>query len=222
MDAEQVAGELIEHAERIDAEIRRVWGAIGEPPFLGDNNNLPHAHYGYLMGLLSVIDVLAICDMGERAVPSQTRRMRRFLDEYVGLGQTEAHLVLVQMMRHTLMHSGALREVYDPDTGTLYTWSVYFGDDPSGQFPHYTVTPLPDEPFLDHYGAIAAEFDVHPTSVAKLNLTVTGLAADVLTGTRKWVKAMLADEDKKALAVAEYSKIRIGRIPSGRAARSHE
>jgi hypothetical protein len=72
--------------------------------FLGDGSNLPHAHYGYLMATLGQIDTLSVCDAGRTA---QTRRMVGFLETYVHPGNVDMHRAVVQMLRHTLMHTGA-------------------------------------------------------------------------------------------------------------------
>jgi hypothetical protein len=45
------------------------------------------------------------------------------------------------MLRHTLMHTGALRYLYDPDSKIAYTWRVYFDDLP-GSVAHYTLTQI--------------------------------------------------------------------------------
>jgi hypothetical protein len=39
------------------------------------------------------------------------------------------------------MHTGALRDLYDSDSTTAYTWRVHFGDLPV-DVAHYTVTQL--------------------------------------------------------------------------------
>jgi hypothetical protein len=42
--------------------------------FLGDINNLPHAHYGYLMATVGQIDTVSVCH-GGNASQGQTPRM---------------------------------------------------------------------------------------------------------------------------------------------------
>ena len=41
--------------------------------------------------------------------------------------QLRIHSVVVQMFRHSLMHTGALRFVFDRGESVAYTWRVHLG-----------------------------------------------------------------------------------------------
>jgi hypothetical protein len=84
---------------------------------LGDSGNMPYSHFGYLMAMLGLIDTLSLCDSGRG---EQTPRMRTFLGTYVHPTQAGVNTVLVQMMRHTLMHTGALRYLFNSSTRVAY------------------------------------------------------------------------------------------------------
>jgi hypothetical protein len=66
------------------------------------------------MAALGQIDTLSVCHGGN--VGKQTPRMIAFLDRYVYPGRLDVHRAVVQMLRHTLMHTGALRYLFDPDS----------------------------------------------------------------------------------------------------------
>lgn len=212
MDAEQVAEALIEHAERIDKEINRVFPHLVEKKYLGDDLHLPHGHVGYLSGLFSLVDVLSICDLGKNALGSQSKRMRAFLEAYVWPGRTEAQEVLVQMLRHTVMHTGSLGYCYNPESHKGYTWRwVAYGDDVDPYEAHATVTEEPLSMMTD-LQAVADDAGVDLKAAGALNISLYGLAADLVVGTRRYVEAMLADPDKRALAAREYTSLRMQRI----------
>ena len=181
-------------------------GLFEQTGFLGDGSNLPHAHYGYLMATLGQIDTLSVCDRGGSR-RDQTKRMVAFLETYVRPGSIEMHRVVVQMLRHTLMHTGALRYLYDCGNTTAYTWRVYFGDLPAG-VAHYTVTQL-DPTYKDDVLETARLAGLAPTSIAALNISLVALTEDLVRGAKTFVAVMLADQTKRALTEAEYPKIQM-------------
>lgn len=212
MDAEQVAEALIEHAERIDKEINRVFPHFEETHYLGDNLHLPHGHVGYLSGLFSLVDVLSICDLGSDWNGSQTKRMCAFLEAYVWPGRTEAQKVLIQMLRHTTMHTGTLGYVYDKDARKAYSWQwVGYGDDVNPYEAHAMVSDSALS-MMTHLQGAAADAGVELESAGSLHISLYGLAADLVVGTRNYVEAMLADPAKRALAAREYTSLRMQRI----------
>ena len=140
-------------------------GLFERTDFLGDGSNLPHAHYGYLMATLGQIDTLSVCDRGGSR-RDQMKRMVTFLETYVPPGNVDIHRVVVQMLRHTLMHTGALRYLCDSGNMTAYTWRVYFGDLPVS-VAHYTVTQI-DPTYQDDVLETARLAGLAPTSIAAL------------------------------------------------------
>ena len=208
MSADDIAKRLVEHARALQHEIHLVSDLFQQTDFLGDLNNLPHAHYGYLMATLGQIDTLSVCYKGNE---KQTPRMIAFLNRYVHPGRLDVHRVVVQMLRHTLMHTGALRYLYDPDSKIAYTWRVYFGDLP-GSVVHYTLTQV-DLVYQDDLRDRARLAGVTPTSSVALNISLTALAANLVRGADAYVADMLADQAKRALAEAEYPKIQMQEKP---------
>lgn len=213
MSADDIAKRLVDHARALQHEIHLVSDLFQQTDFLGDVNNLPHAHYGYLMATLGQIDALSVCH-GENANQSQTLRMIAFLDRYVHPGRLDVHRAVVQMLRHTLMHTGALRYLYDPDSKIAYTWRVYFGDLP-GSVAHYTLTQV-DPAYQDDLRDRARLAGVTPTSIVALNISLTALAANLVRGAEAYVADMLADQAKRALAEGEYPKIQMTQRPISR------
>jgi hypothetical protein len=202
--ADDIAERLVDHALALQREVSLLLRLFEQTGFLGDGSNLPHAHYGYLMATLGQIDTLSVCDAGRTA---QARRMVGFLETYVHPGNVDMHRVVVQMLRHTLMHTGALRYLYDSGSKTAYTWRVHFGDLPVG-VAHYTVTQL-DPTHQDDVLETAQLAGLAPTSIAALNISLMVLAEDLVRGAKKFVNVMLADQTKRALTEAEYPKIQI-------------
>jgi hypothetical protein len=74
---------------------------------------------------------------------NQTQRMIDFLANFVyPLPQFErVHSVAVQMFRHSLMHTGAVRPLFDRRERIAYTWRVQFGKLPDG-VDHYMLTKI--------------------------------------------------------------------------------
>ena len=123
MRAENIATELNGHAKRLRDEITSMRDHFIDTRFMGDDDHRPFAHFGYLMALLGLIDTLSYCDQAQ-AGNEQTPRMHGFLDEYAYPGRADAHRILVQMFRHTLMHTGRMRYLFDASTSVAYTWNV--------------------------------------------------------------------------------------------------
>ncbi len=208
--ADDIAERLVDHALALQGEVRLLSGLFEQTGFLGDVSNLPHAHYGYLMATLGQIDTLSVCN-GAGPRPGQTSRMVAFLETYVRPGTVDMHRVVVQMLRHTLMHTGALRYLYDSGSMTAYTWRVYFGDLPVG-VAHYTVTQL-DPTHQDDVLETAQMAGLAPTSIATLNISLMVLTEDLVRGAKKFVDVMLADQAKRALIEAVYPTIQMQAHP---------
>jgi hypothetical protein len=207
--ADDIAERLVDDALALQREVSLLSGLFEQTGFLGDGSHLPHAHYGFLMATLGQIDTLSVCDRGGPR-RDQRKRMVDFLETYVRPGRVDMHRVVVQMLRNTLMHTGALRYLYHSESMTAYTWRVYFGDLPIG-VAHYTVTQL-DPRHQNDVFKTAQLAGLAPTSIATLNISLTALAGDVVRGAEKFVDVMLADQTKRALTEAEYSRIQIQRF----------
>jgi len=204
MTAERIAKRLVDHANELEHEIHAVSDLFRRTRFLDNPANMPYAHFGYLMATLGLVDTLSLCDAGSDN-KKQTPRMCSFLDAYVHPGQVAVHPVLVQMMRHTLMHTGALRYLYDPTSKVAYTWRVHFGELDAG-VTHYTVTSV-DPVYQDELHELAKQIGVSPMSITALNISLTAFAADVVRGACGYVAAMLADPGKRARAETEFPGI---------------
>ena len=177
MSADDIAKRLAQDARALQHEIHLVADLFHQTDFLGDADNMPHAHYGYLMATLGQIDTLSVCH-GGNASQGQTPRMIAFLDRYLYPGRLDVHRAVVQMLHHTLMHTGALRYLYDPDSKIAYTWRVHFDDLPNS-VTHYTLTqvqPVYQDDLRDH----ARLAGVTPTSIVALNISLCALAANLV------------------------------------------
>jgi hypothetical protein len=71
---------------------------------------------------------------------NQTPRMQGFMERYLDAQKADEHRVAIQLMRHTLMHTGSLRFLYDEKNETGYTWRIHFGDTFPTSIGHYTLT----------------------------------------------------------------------------------
>ena len=138
-DINQVKKELTAEMESLVFETATLARVFKETNFHGHPKAFPNAHYGYLMACMGKIDVLSAYHDGRVTAYGQTQRMISFMDRYLYPGRSEEHKVAVKMFRHTLMHTGALRFIYDPATDTRYTWRVHL-DDQLPPASHYTVT----------------------------------------------------------------------------------
>jgi hypothetical protein len=108
-------------------------------------------------------------------------------------------------MRHTLMHTGALRYPYDETNKVAYTWQTYFGDSSTSKREHYSLT-VEDPAYQDHLLEAA---DGRPVDKIKaLNLRLIVFAADVVRAANAWNDAMRADKEMQARCVSNYSTVR--------------
>jgi hypothetical protein len=62
------------------------------------------------MACMGQIDLMSKCEWGPVEPPrNQTPRMQGFMERYLDAQKADEHRVAIQLMRHTLMHTGALR-----------------------------------------------------------------------------------------------------------------
>jgi hypothetical protein len=102
---DEIANEITPNAAALQQEV------VAVAEFLdGREHRFRHAFFGYLMACMGQIDVMSLCMFGPDEKPGdQTRRMQRLMEEYLDADKGEEHRVAIQLMRHTLMHTGALR-----------------------------------------------------------------------------------------------------------------
>jgi hypothetical protein len=75
------------------------------------------------MSCMGQIDVMSLCVFDlDKKKGDQTRRMQGFMDHYLYPKKFDENRVAIQLMRHTLMHTGALRYLYDETNQVAYTW----------------------------------------------------------------------------------------------------
>lgn len=206
---EDVAKTLIDDALDLQREVLHVAALFEQTNFLGDSSRMPYAHYGYLMAILGQIDTLSLC-CGKNGGKGLVR-LRKFLDEYMPPGKRDVNPVAVKMLRHVLMHTGALRYLYEEKGSTAYTWRIDFGELPADRG-HYTVT-NEDLRYQDYViNLVGSEKGPAPKSVKALNLSLTNLAADLVRMAQQSTVVMLASPQQRGNAVAKYKEICVQKL----------
>ncbi|OBK39822.1 hypothetical protein A5658_02965 [Mycobacterium sp. 1245111.1] len=108
-------------------------------------------------------------------------------------------------MRHTLMHTGALRFLYERSTQTAYTWRVYSaGPLPDGAA-HYTLS---DET-SNYQNAVIDAVAGKVTTVRALNVQLSDFSGDIERVARYYTTALSSDPAMQATCEAIYPKIRV-------------
>lgn len=206
---EDVAKTLVDQALALQCEVHRVAALFEQTNFLDDPSNMTYAHYGYLMAILGQIDTLSLC-CGNGG--GQTR-LTKFLDEYMHPGKRDVNPVAVKMLRHVLMHTGALRYLYEEKDQTAYTWRIDFGKLPPGRG-HYTVTSEDLRYQDDVVNLVGFKKWPSPKSVKALNLSLANLADDLVRMAQQSTAVMLASSQRGGNAVAKYQKICVQKLGS--------
>jgi hypothetical protein len=203
----EIADELIANATALNDEVSSLAKLFSETAFLGDNRNFPHAHFGYLMACMGQIDLMSKCEWGPKEPRgNQTPRMQKFMETYLGAHKVDEHRVAIQLMRHTLMHTRALRSLYEPQTGTAYTWLIHFGDTfPSTQVGHYTLSRL--DPIV-HKNLLSSISD-DATEAKILNLQITQFAADILQVAKDFTTKMSTDPILQANCEGAFPALKV-------------
>ena len=207
MKYSDIADELTANATALNDEVSNLAKLFCQTAFLGDSRNFSHAHYGYLMACMGQIDLMSKCEWGPVEPPrNQTPRMQAFMENYLDTHKVDEHRVAIQLMRHTLMHTGALRYLYEPRTGTAYTWRIHFGDTfPSAQFGHYTLT-TEDPASQDD---LLTSVNGNVTAVKALNLQITQFATDILQVAKDYTTKMSTDPALQTNCEGAYPGIRV-------------
>jgi hypothetical protein len=142
------------------------------------------------------IDVLSSYWSGQVGSSGQTRRMASFMDRYLYPGRTDEHQVAVQMFRHTLMHTGALRFLYDRTTDTRYTWRVFFGEGLRPEW-HYRIT-TEDERYQHQLRALAVSTGSTSSTCKSLNVSIPRFVEDLDRATKGYLADFAIDTSLQA------------------------
>ena len=106
--------------------------------------------------------------------------MLAFMAAYLGSDKEEEHRIAVQLFRHTIMHTGALRYLYDKTHNIKYTWRVYFGDFDwyKVQAAHYTITDESDN-YPGEIFTLSASDGSTGSSVRAINVSIPRFVVDL-------------------------------------------
>jgi hypothetical protein len=198
VDTVDFADELVCNATALEFEVATLASCFAATSFFGDNRNFSHPHYGYLMASMGQLDVMSQCWNGPREPKGgQTARMRSFMREYLDDRKLEEHRIAVQLLRHTTMHTGALRPIYDPTTDCAYTWRIHFGNTFPSDVHHYSVTPLPSAEQNYVLDAMSAATSWAPTAVKAFNLQLTTFVTDIRRAAERYTSDMTRRSELK-------------------------
>jgi hypothetical protein len=137
------------------------------------------------MAGMGKIDVLSSYYSGQVGSRGQTRRMIDFMERFLYAGRLDEHQVAVQMFRHTLMHTGSLRFIYDRANDTRYTWRVFFGEGLRPEW-HYRIT-TEDEQYQDQLRSPAVSTGSTSSACKALNVSIARLIEDLALATTRYL-----------------------------------
>lgn len=190
-DLGQVRESLSREFEVLEFEVSTLSRVFKETRFFGHPSNFPHAHYGYLMACMAKIDMLSSYWSGQVGSKGQTQRMRAFMEKYLYPGKAGEIQVAVQMFRHTLMHTGALRFLYDRKADARYTWRVYLDALPP-HFTHFTITDE-DPTYQDQLLAPVVSTGSTTRTTKALNVSIPVFAADLRRAMSDYLEDLAAE-----------------------------
>jgi hypothetical protein len=206
VDFTEIAGEISRTAEALKYEVTTLAKCFAGNAFFGDKRQFPHAHYGYVMACMGQLDLMSKCEIGPTGPPGgQTPRMQSFMERYLYAHRANEHRVAIQLMRHTLMHTGSLRYLYENQTDTAYTWRIHFCDSFPTHFGHYTLTVEDPTCQDDLLTAVAGNV----ATVKALNIRLTEFAADIQRVAETYTKAMSVDPALRNNCEQVYPTIRV-------------
>jgi hypothetical protein len=204
-DVARVKADLAREMDVLEFEVSTLARLFGETQFFNHASNFPNAHYGYLMTCMGRIDVLSSYWSGQVGSHGQTRRMIDFMDRYLYPGRADEHQVSVQLFRHTLMHTGALRFIYDRTNDTRYTWRVFFGEGLRPEW-HYRIT-TEDEQYQDQLRSPIISTGSTTSACKALNVSIPRLIADLSRSNLRYLSEFEADPVLQANYDAAYPRI---------------
>jgi hypothetical protein len=211
MQYTDIADKINANAAALNFEVATLAKLFSETQFLGDNRNFPHAHFGYLMACMAQLDLMSKCEHGmvEPRV-GQTPRMQSFMQRYLDAQKVDEHRVAIKLLRHTLMHTGALQYAYEESTQTAYTWQIHFGDSFPVRVGHYSLSDETPNYQHDVINAVAGTV----ATVKALNVRLTDFAADIERVARDYTTALSSDPSLQAKCEAVYPTIRVQSLRS--------
>lgn len=179
---QEIRDERLTELADLDEEISTVYRELVEPRWQTDPRRFSRTLYAYVMATLSFVDLLSTYRYDD---DSQTRRMGRFLAEYLGVAQESAALA-VKLWRHTLMHTANPQVVRDEASGTRYRWLLHWGAQlPRAQ--HMTVTRAGHDERI-------------------LNVAISYLVHDLISAARRlFAEATVSDASRARLIAADAS-----------------
>lgn len=197
MKYNEIAGEIAGNAAALNVAVTTFTQMPAKSKFLV---------YGCLMACMGQIDLMSKCEWGPNEPPrNQTPRMKKFMKRYLDAQKVDEHRVTLQLMRHTLMHTGELRYLYNKRTQTGYTWRVHFADTFPAQFGHYTLT----AENLKHQTDLIAAVSGKVAKVMAININITEFAADIQRVAGAYLAAMKASPTLQTKCEDAYPGIRV-------------
>lgn len=191
LDIARVRADVTRDLDVLKFEVTTLSRMFAETQFFGNPSNFPNAHHGYLMTCTAKIDALSSYWSGLVGSKGQTHRMTSFMNRYLHPGRVEEHRVAVQMFRHTLMHTGSLRFLYDRTTDTKYTWRLHFGDGLRSEW-HYRIT-AEDEQYQDQLCALPVSTGSTSAAIKALNVSIPRLVDDLDRAVQSYLAEFDAD-----------------------------
>lgn len=160
--------DVLERLEQLRHEIELVYERVIKPLWEVESHHFPRTLYGYVMHSFAFIDLLSQYQTGRTGSRDQTKRMARFIRDYLGTDERAA-AVTIQMWRHVLMHTGYPREVEDPSRGRRYRWLLHWWRE------------LPRDQHMTLEELAPGEW--------KLNIALGYLVEDLLEGAKRFFQA---------------------------------
>lgn len=202
MNHEEIADDLAANAAALNVAVQTIGDMPAKSKFL---------IYGCVMACMAQIDLLSKYEYGlGEPQGGQTARMRRFMERYIDPNKTAEHRVAVQLFRHTLMHTGELRYLYDQADETAYTWRVHFSDRFPAKTSHYTLTPEDHQYQADLLSAVQGTV----RTILAFNLNINELAADVQRATESFTARMRSDPALQNACEAAFPEVHVQPLKS--------
>jgi hypothetical protein len=107
--------------------------------------------------------------------------------------QVRIHSVVVQMFRHSLMHTGALHLAFDRGESVAYTWRVYFGRLPDG-IDHYTITVV-DPNYQDQIRRLQLPPNCVLNEIKAINISIPLLVTGIYQGVSRYMQRLKESEE---------------------------
>lgn len=163
------------------------------------------------MVCMSKIDLISLYWEGHNGM-HQTERMISFMDKYLHPGKSEENRVAVQMFRHTLMHTGELRFLYNEETKSAFTWRVHFGDKLPSDL-HYSIT-VENKQYQNSLLSAVGEKVIGKTICKSLNLSILKFVSDLKICTARYLDDFEIDPILRTNYVKAHQHVIVQKIPS--------